>query len=115
YRGRLRPPAHYALGWLPLWARLAGFVPRVVNRVMASPLAPLLKRLGGIAEERALPRFAVRSFSRRRGDGVVSSGGRAALGTAAAAGFDAPAAAARPNAGPEARTWSASALWELTG
>ena len=23
YRGRLRPPSHYALGWLPRWARLA--------------------------------------------------------------------------------------------
>ena len=24
YRRRLRPRSHYALGWLPRWARLAG-------------------------------------------------------------------------------------------
>ncbi|NUR57534.1 MAG: FAD-binding oxidoreductase [Catenulispora sp.] len=71
YRRRVRPAVHYSLGWLPLWARLAAFAPRVVNRAMASPLAPLLKRAGGIAAERALPRFAARPFRRRvTGHGV---------------------------------------------
>ena len=65
YRGRVRPAVHYSLGWLPVWARLAAFAPRVVNRAMASPLAPVLKRVGGIAAERALPRFAARSFRRQ--------------------------------------------------
>ena len=45
----------------------------VVNRVMASPLAPVLKRVGGIAAERALPRFAARSFSRRRADAAAAA------------------------------------------
>ncbi|MEY9935598.1 FAD/FMN-containing dehydrogenase/Fe-S oxidoreductase [Catenulispora sp. GP43] len=85
YRGRLRPAAHYSLGWLPVWARLAGFAPRVVNRVMASPLAPVLKRAGGIAAERALPRFAVRSFSRRRADAAGVAGERGARLAAAGA------------------------------
>ncbi|NUP38028.1 MAG: FAD-binding oxidoreductase, partial [Streptomyces sp.] len=31
YRGRLRPAAHYALGWLPLWARAARVAPGAVN------------------------------------------------------------------------------------
>ena len=31
YRRRLRPAAHYALGWLPRWARLAARAPRVAN------------------------------------------------------------------------------------
>ncbi|ACU73664.1 FAD linked oxidase domain protein [Catenulispora acidiphila DSM 44928] len=96
YRGRVRPAAHYSLGWLPVWARLAGFAPRVVNRVLASPLAPLLKRLGGIAEERALPRFAVRSFSRRRADSARTQPGV-------------------PTKDAEAGSWSTSALWELAG
>ncbi|NUP54191.1 MAG: FAD-binding protein [Catenulispora sp.] len=66
YRGRVRPAVHYSLGWLPVWARLAAVAPRVVNRVLAAPaVAPVLKRGGGIAAERALPRFAVRSFQRR--------------------------------------------------
>ena len=31
YRRKLRPAAHYALGWLPRWARLATRVPRLAN------------------------------------------------------------------------------------
>ncbi|GAA2047782.1 FAD-binding and (Fe-S)-binding domain-containing protein [Catenulispora yoronensis] len=66
YRGRVRPAVHYSLGWLPVWARLAAYAPRIVNRVMAAArLAPVLKRVGGIAAERDLPRFAARSFRRR--------------------------------------------------
>ena len=37
YRRRLRPRSHYALGWLPRWARLVGRVPglaRVANGVL---------------------------------------------------------------------------------
>jgi FAD/FMN-containing dehydrogenase/Fe-S oxidoreductase len=89
YRGRVRPAAHYSLGWLPVWARLAGFAPRVVNRVMGSRLAPVLKRAGGIAAERGLPRFAARSFSRRVGDAAVAgrrSGGAGALAAGAPVG-----------------------------
>jgi FAD/FMN-containing dehydrogenase/Fe-S oxidoreductase len=116
YRGRLRPAAHYALGWLPLWARLAGFAPRVVNRVTASPLAPLLKRAGGIAPERALPRFAARSFSRRAREGAASVAAPAA--SAASASPASPMArsgAASASAGAAPGTWSASSLWELAG
>ncbi|MEV7420751.1 FAD-binding and (Fe-S)-binding domain-containing protein [Streptomyces sp. NPDC089919] len=62
YKGRLRPAAHYAMGWLPLLARLAARAPGPVNALTGGPLAPLVKRLGGIAPERALPRFADRTF-----------------------------------------------------
>lgn len=62
YRGRLRPMAHYSMGWLPVWARLAGRAPRAINAVTSSPLAPLLKRAGGIAPERPIPRFAPQTF-----------------------------------------------------
>jgi FAD/FMN-containing dehydrogenase/Fe-S oxidoreductase len=53
YRHRLRPRWHYALGGLPLAARVAGLAPRVANRA-----APLLARLGGVSTARPLPRFA---------------------------------------------------------
>ncbi|MBN6037129.1 FAD-binding and (Fe-S)-binding domain-containing protein [Amycolatopsis sp. 195334CR] len=64
YRRRLRPAAHYSMGWLPLWLRFAGLAPRLANSVVKRPrLARLLKRLGGIAPERDLPTFA-RPFTR---------------------------------------------------
>jgi FAD/FMN-containing dehydrogenase/Fe-S oxidoreductase len=53
YRWRLRPRWHYALGGLPLAARVAELAPTLANRV-----APLLARLGGISTARPLPRFA---------------------------------------------------------
>jgi FAD/FMN-containing dehydrogenase/Fe-S oxidoreductase len=63
YRRRLRPPSHYALGWLPRWARLATRTPRLANATMRSDaLAALAKRLGGIDRRRPLPQFATESF-----------------------------------------------------
>jgi len=65
YRGRLRPPSHYALGWLPRWARLAARAPRLANAALRrEKLASLAKRAGGIDERRPLPEFAPRSFRR---------------------------------------------------
>ncbi|MBB5804107.1 FAD/FMN-containing dehydrogenase/Fe-S oxidoreductase [Saccharothrix ecbatanensis] len=54
YRRRVRPAAHYSMGWLPLWLRL-----RLVNRVSAR-----FARFGGVATERPLP-VPVRSFQSR--------------------------------------------------
>ena len=49
YRRRPRPPAHYSLGWLPRWARLASRAPGLANTALHAPgLAGLAKRLGGI-------------------------------------------------------------------
>ncbi|MBM4791709.1 FAD-binding protein [Streptomyces sioyaensis] len=62
YQGRLRPASHYTMGWLPLLARPAARVPRLVNALTSSRLAPALKRLGGIADQREIPRFADRTF-----------------------------------------------------
>ncbi|MBV9139871.1 MAG: FAD-binding oxidoreductase [Pseudonocardiales bacterium] len=52
YRHRPRPRWHYALGGLPLAARVAGLAPTSANRA-----APLLARLGGVSTARPLPRF----------------------------------------------------------
>ncbi|MFI9584514.1 FAD-binding and (Fe-S)-binding domain-containing protein [Streptomyces sp. NPDC052236] len=65
YAGRVRPAAHYAMGWLPVWLRLAAPFARVVNAVSAvRPLAAVAKRLAGIAPERSLPVLAPVPFRR---------------------------------------------------
>ncbi|WP_049574047.1 FAD-binding and (Fe-S)-binding domain-containing protein [Streptomyces sp. SBT349] len=71
YAGRVRPRAHYTMGWLPVVARLAARAPRAVNTLGAMPLlARAAKVMGGIAPERDLPVFADQRFTawwRRRG------------------------------------------------
>jgi FAD/FMN-containing dehydrogenase/Fe-S oxidoreductase len=63
YRRRPRPAAHYALGWLPRWTRLASRAPGVANAALRAPgLAALAKRAGGIDARRPLPRFAAQTF-----------------------------------------------------
>ena len=63
YRRRLRPPSHYALGWLPRWARVAARTPRLVNATLRRPaVATTAKRLGGIDAHRPLPQFARQTF-----------------------------------------------------
>ncbi|MFI0505819.1 FAD-binding and (Fe-S)-binding domain-containing protein [Streptomyces albogriseolus] len=67
YAGRIRPAAHYAMGWLPVWlswaarTRTAGAANALAS---VRPLARLAKRLGGIAGEREIPRLAGEPFSR---------------------------------------------------
>ncbi|WP_327287922.1 FAD-binding and (Fe-S)-binding domain-containing protein [Streptomyces sp. NBC_01198] len=62
YQGRLRPAAHYALGWLPLWARASRIAPGLVNTLLRAPgVARIGKRLAGVADRDA-PLFAEESF-----------------------------------------------------
>ncbi|MFJ7905052.1 FAD-binding and (Fe-S)-binding domain-containing protein [Streptomyces sp. NPDC096198] len=63
YEGRLRPAAHYSMGWLPVWARLSRIAPSLVNTLLRAPLlARWGKALAGVAEERQAPVFARQSF-----------------------------------------------------
>ena len=62
YQGRLRPMAHDSMGWLPLLSQVAVRIPGLVNAVTQSPVAPALKKIGGIAAERTIPTFAPESF-----------------------------------------------------
>ncbi|RJQ77104.1 FAD-binding oxidoreductase [Pseudonocardiaceae bacterium YIM PH 21723] len=55
YRRRPRPLAHYSMGRLPLWLRLARSLPGLVNRLSGTAL---LRRLGGIDPARAIPQLA---------------------------------------------------------
>lgn len=68
YRGRLRPRAHYALGWLPTWTRLAAKAPRgaaLANTLTGMPRArAVFARAAGIDPRRELPRLAEESFRR---------------------------------------------------
>ncbi|MET9515475.1 FAD-binding and (Fe-S)-binding domain-containing protein [Streptomyces sp. NPDC002994] len=63
YKGRVRPAAHYAMGWLPVWLRAAAPFAGVVGIASrVRPLTALVKRLGGIAPERDLPTPAPSTF-----------------------------------------------------
>lgn len=62
YRHRIRPSAHYSMGFLPLWLLLGQRAPKLANRVLTGPLAPALKRLGGIDARRAVPALAPRTL-----------------------------------------------------
>jgi FAD/FMN-containing dehydrogenase/Fe-S oxidoreductase len=55
YAGRLRPPDHYSLGWLPAVAQVASLAPGLANTVARFKPA---KRLAGIDPQRSVPRFA---------------------------------------------------------
>jgi Fe-S oxidoreductase len=57
YRRRLRPRSHYALGRLPMWARLTP--PRLANRMLRSAtVARLAKAAAGVDRRRGLPAFS---------------------------------------------------------
>ena len=78
YRRRPRPPAHYSLGWLPRWARLASRAPGLANAALSAPgLAGLARRLGGIDARRPLPRFAAPTFRAWFGRRSTPAAGRA--------------------------------------
>jgi len=64
YQGRLRPLAHYSMGWLPAVARVVSLAPRTVNALTAVPwMSRVAKALGGIAPERDVPVFAEQRFT----------------------------------------------------
>jgi FAD/FMN-containing dehydrogenase/Fe-S oxidoreductase len=59
YAGRLRPRAHYSMGWLPAAAQLASRAPRLVNALTQAPvLRDVLAVAGGIDKRRTIPLFA---------------------------------------------------------
>ena len=66
YARRLRPRVAYSMGLIYWWARAATRAPRVVNAFAHAPgFSKLLKRAGGVAVERDIPRFATPSFTAR--------------------------------------------------
>jgi FAD/FMN-containing dehydrogenase/Fe-S oxidoreductase len=77
YRGRLRPAAAYSMGLIYWWSGLAARAPRLVNGLANAPvLGTIGKRLGGIAGQRQIPRFAAQTFRaawRRKHPGAVTT------------------------------------------
>jgi len=63
WEGRVRPLRTFLFGWIDKWAALAAIAPRAANGLVRLPaLRTLMKRIGGIAKERTLPRFAGLTF-----------------------------------------------------
>jgi Fe-S oxidoreductase len=88
YRRKLRPASHYSMGALPRWLRLVGRLPaRMVDALNAAGrgrLGALVKRVGGIDPQRAIPPIARRRYtgarrSRRHGSAANASRGRLLL------------------------------------
>jgi len=82
YRRRLRPMAHYSLGWLPTWLRLGSRLPAGVasRAARVAGRSRLLRRLAGIDPARAVPAIPARSFRRsRRGPATPGTGTRVVL------------------------------------
>jgi Fe-S oxidoreductase/FAD/FMN-containing dehydrogenase len=65
YSGKIRPPAAYAMGLIPVFAPWAAQIPDFVNALLSAPFTGrLLKTVAGIAPQRTLPRFAAVPFDR---------------------------------------------------
>jgi FAD/FMN-containing dehydrogenase/Fe-S oxidoreductase len=65
YEHRIRPAAAYSMGLIDKWAMIGSFAPRFVNGITQDRFAgAVLKRMGGVASERSIPRFAPVSFRR---------------------------------------------------
>jgi FAD/FMN-containing dehydrogenase/Fe-S oxidoreductase len=63
YAGRLRPRQAYALGLIPVWARLASHAPRLANTLTQAPgISRVAKLAGGVAPQRHPPPFATQTF-----------------------------------------------------
>jgi len=59
YEGRIRPMPAYAMGLIHIWARFASLAPDLANALMSLPIVKMMAR---IAPQRAMPRFAAKTF-----------------------------------------------------
>lgn len=63
YRGKSRPSAAYAMGYIYRWAELASLFPGLANVVTQTPvISAVAKSLGGLTQHRKMPSFADRTF-----------------------------------------------------
>ncbi len=74
YKGRRHPLQHYVFGFMDKWSRLASLAPALANGSLQLPgVESLMKRVAGVAPERALPRFAPRSFQKQQRERTQSA------------------------------------------
>jgi len=91
FKGKFRPMAHYSIGWLPLWMKLIGWVPWLVNGVMGLGIVrKLVLPIAGLDPKRGLPRFAPKPFH-RTAFAKERSRGASAVNSADATGVNAAA------------------------
>jgi FAD/FMN-containing dehydrogenase/Fe-S oxidoreductase len=63
YKGKLHPLHHYVFGFADKVAQIGSFAPALANFVLSNRLiAPLIKRIAGVAQERKMPRLARTSY-----------------------------------------------------
>ncbi|GMA35197.1 hypothetical protein GCM10025876_14010 [Demequina litorisediminis] len=63
YKGRLRPVAHYSVGWLPRWLKVIGIAPGLVNAVLRPRwIQRTAVNLAGLDKRRTLPHFSATPF-----------------------------------------------------
>ena len=75
YEHHHRPRHAYAFGWIHRWARLGSALPHLTNFMTQTPgLRRIAAAVAGLTEERPIPAFAPRSFTRawrpRHGSGA---------------------------------------------
>lgn len=104
YAGRLRPAAHYALGWLPLWARLASLAPGPSTR---SPTPPGWKGSSNAWAASNRPGRCPSSPARASPTGTASAGHAvtAGAGRCSCGPTPSPTTSPRGSAGPRSRCW----------
>lgn len=80
YAGRRRPRAHYAMDWLPVWARLAAVAPTAVNALAAAPVPTQLVKWRAVSRRnetcRASPSNGSPTGSGRTGHRTTVTGRR---------------------------------------
>lgn len=63
YEGKPRPLSGYSMGLIYWWSRLAALAPEIANFFMQAPvLSSIVKAMGGVAAQRAMPKFASQTF-----------------------------------------------------
>ncbi len=63
YEDKPRPRQAFSMGLIQKWAQLAAHAPRVANFFTQTPLLnTLVKKLAGVAPQRAMPAFATQTF-----------------------------------------------------
>jgi FAD/FMN-containing dehydrogenase/Fe-S oxidoreductase len=63
YEGRMRPRSAYAMGLIHRWSRFASRAPGLINFFTQTPgISTVFKFLGGVAQQRRVPKFAGETF-----------------------------------------------------
>ena len=67
YKGRLHPLQHYIFGFADQLARWGSLAPALTNAILTGPLtSPLIKRIAGVAQERATAATGAEELSKKR-------------------------------------------------